>query len=70
MHRDGELVAEVNLVFACLRGDLAEVEQFYPEEFICMLRGLDMYRVGVTPDGDPMIPHKFMLDAEAAMAPS
>ena len=35
-----------------------------------MLRGLDMYRVGVTPDGDPMIPPQFMLDAEAAMTTS
>ncbi|MEC9096621.1 MAG: hypothetical protein VX776_08325, partial [Planctomycetota bacterium] len=67
VHRDSELVAEVNLVFACLRGELSEIEQFYPEEFIRMLRGLDMYQVGVTPDGEPMVPPQFMLEAEAAM---
>ena len=67
VHRDGKLIAEINLVFACLRGELSEIEQFYPEEFICMLRGLDMYRVGVTPEGEPMVPPQFMLDAEAVM---
>ena len=67
VHRDGKLIAQINLVFACLRGELSEIEQFYPEEFICMLRGLDMYRVGVTPEGEPMVPPQFMLDAEAVM---
>ena len=67
VHRDGKLIADINLVFACLRGELSEIEQFYPEEFICMLRGLDMYRVGVTPEGEPMVPPQFMLDAEAVM---
>ena len=67
VHCDGKLIAQINLVFACLRGELSEIEQFYPEEFICMLRGRDMYRVGVTPEGEPMVPPQFMLDAEAVM---
>ena len=67
VHCDGKLIAQINLVFARLRGELSEIEQFYPEEFICMLRGLDMYRVGVTPEGEPMVPPQFMLDAEAVM---
>ena len=70
VHRADELIAEVNLIFACLRGDLSDTEQFYPIDFLRLLRTLDMYKVGVTAEGDPIIPPQFMLDAEAALDPT
>ena len=64
VHCDGNLVAEINLIFACLRGEMADIDQFYPIDFINLLRALDMYKIGVTANGDPITPPQFMLDAE------
>ena len=67
VHCKDTLIAEINLMFACLRGELSVVNQFYPIDFIRMLRTLEMYKVGVTEQGEPLTPPEFMLAAETEL---
>ena len=60
----------LKLLFACLRGEMADIDQFYPIEFINLLRALDMYKIGVTANGDPITLPQFMLDAEKSLEQS
>jgi len=62
-----ETVADVDLVFAHL-DDRFEGGLFEPSEFIRLLRLMDMYKVGVMPDGTPIRVPDHLLDAEQADA--
>ena len=65
---NGEEFGVVNLVFACLTGDLADVNQFYDADFINLLRSLGLYDVGVTADGERLLPPPHLAAAENALA--
>jgi 3-hydroxyacyl-[acyl-carrier-protein] dehydratase len=66
-HINGNLQAEVSLMFAKLEDERFEsVELFEPAQFCRMLRLLHVFEVGVYPDGTPVkVPHH-MVEAEKA----
>jgi 3-hydroxyacyl-[acyl-carrier-protein] dehydratase len=54
-HCDGELQAEIDLMFAFLeQGRFAEGSLFYPGELANMLRIMNFFNVGVDAQGNPM----------------
>lgn len=67
VHREDELQAEINLMFATLSDERFDgVELFEPAEFCRMIRLLKLFDVGVNPDGTPIEVPQHMLDAEKA----
>lgn len=64
IHRDGELIAEVDLVFAHLDDRFEGIEQFEPADFLALLRTFGMFDVGVAADGSPLVPPPHLLEAE------
>jgi len=65
-HRNGELHAEASIVFAHLDDDDTTRQLFLPHEFFGTLRALGVFDIGVNPDGTPIKPPQYMLDAERA----
>lgn len=65
-HIEGELVAEVDLMFAFLDDRFPSGPLFEPVGFVAMLRAFHMYDVGRTPDGEPIELPAFYADAERA----
>jgi 3-hydroxyacyl-[acyl-carrier-protein] dehydratase len=63
---DGELVAEVELMFAFLDERFPSGPLFEPVDFAAMLRSFHMYDVGRTADGQPLELPAFYADAERA----
>jgi hypothetical protein len=68
VHCNGEEFGIVNLVFACLTGGMADVNQFYDADFINLLRSLGLYDVGVTADGEKLLPPAHLAAAEESLA--
>ncbi len=64
--RDGELLAEVEFMFAFLDERFPSGPLFEPVDFVAMLRAFHMYDVGRTPDGQPIELPAFYADAERA----
>jgi len=62
----GELVAEVDLMFAFLDERFPSGPLFEPVDFAAMLRTFHMYDVGRTSDGQPLELPAFYADAERA----
>lgn len=65
-HVQGELQAEIELVFAHLDERFQGVDLFEPAAFLGMLRLLGLYTVGKQSDGSPLQVPTHLLDAEAA----
>lgn len=63
-HIEDRLVAEVELVFANLDDRFEEIDQFYPEDFLSILRVLRVYDLGRNPDGSPLEIPPHLLEAE------
>jgi 3-hydroxyacyl-[acyl-carrier-protein] dehydratase len=63
-HVGNSLQAEVDLVFAHLDHRFQGVEQFYPSDFLAMLRCFGLYDVGRKQDGSPLDIPPHLLDAE------
>ena len=68
VHCNGKELGVVNLVFACLTGEMADVNQFYDADFINLLRSLGLYDVGVTADGEKLLPPSHLAAAEESLA--
>jgi 3-hydroxyacyl-[acyl-carrier-protein] dehydratase len=66
-HLNGQLQAEVDLVFAHLDDRFEGVELFKPDELLQMLRIFRMYEVGCKEDGSPLVIPEHMLAAERAV---
>lgn len=67
VHRGGELLANIDLMFARLTDErFDKVQLFEPAEFCRMIRLLKLFDVGVNPDGTPVTVPQHMLDAEEA----
>ncbi|MCO6457121.1 MAG: beta-hydroxyacyl-ACP dehydratase [Pirellulaceae bacterium] len=63
----GELLqAEIELVFAHLDDRFTGVEQFYPADFLAMLRCFGLYDVGRGADGGPLRVPAHLREAELA----
>ena len=60
------LQAEVEMVFAHLDERFQGVEQFYPAEFLTLLRCFGLYDVGRNADGGPLEVPPHLLEAERA----
>jgi 3-hydroxyacyl-[acyl-carrier-protein] dehydratase len=65
-HVEGELVAEVELMFAFLDERFPSGPLFEPVDFVAMLRMFHMYDVGRTSDGQPLELPAFYAEAERA----
>ncbi|MFI4876552.1 MAG: beta-hydroxyacyl-ACP dehydratase, partial [Blastopirellula sp. JB062] len=65
-HCGERLHAEVELFFAHLDEQDNDRELFDPADLLQMLRLLKVYDIGRKPDGTPITPPQYMLDAEAA----
>jgi len=59
-----EPFCEVDLLFAHLDDRFAGVEQWYPADFIAILRLFGIYDVGRAEDGSPLQVPQYLLDAE------
>ena len=67
VHKDGELQANIDLMFATLTDErFAKVQLFEPAEFCRMIRLLKLFDVGVNEDGTPIEIPQHMLEAEKA----
>ena len=67
VHRETELVANIDLMFARLADErFDDVQLFEPAEFCRMIRLLKLFEVGVHEDGSPLKIPQHMLDAEEA----
>jgi 3-hydroxyacyl-[acyl-carrier-protein] dehydratase len=64
---EGDVQAEIELVFAHLDERFRGVEQFYPGEFLSMLRCFGLYDVGRDAEGRPLQIPPHLLDAEQAL---
>ena len=64
-HIGDRVQGEILLMFAHLDDRFEGVDLFYPDEFLCMLRLLGVFDVGVKPDGSPIQVPQHLLDAEA-----
>jgi 3-hydroxyacyl-[acyl-carrier-protein] dehydratase len=58
------LQAEIELMFAYLDERFEGVEQFYPVDFLAMLRCFGLYDVGRAADGSPLQVPEYLLEAE------
>ncbi|MGE0758141.1 MAG: 3-hydroxyacyl-ACP dehydratase FabZ family protein [Pirellulaceae bacterium] len=67
-HVDGQLQAEIDLVFAHLDERFRGVDLFLPEELLQMLRIFRLYEVGRYKDGERLRIPPHMLAAEVHMA--
>ena len=61
---DGELQAEIDLMFAYLGTRFEGVEQFDPVDFLVLLRTLCVFSVGRRPDGSPVPEPAHLVDVE------
>jgi 3-hydroxyacyl-[acyl-carrier-protein] dehydratase len=61
-HKDGQLQAEMEIVFAHLGSEHAE-RLYDPETFLRMMRMLGAFEVGHAADGGPLVPPARLLDA-------
>jgi 3-hydroxyacyl-[acyl-carrier-protein] dehydratase len=67
VHRDNDLQATIELLFATLSDErFDKVQLFEPAEFCRMIRLLKIFDVGINPDGSPIEIPQRMLDAERA----
>ena len=67
VHRDGELLAEIDLMFGILDDkNFENVELFEPADFCRVIRCLRLFEVGVDQDGNPVQIPQHMTDAESA----
>lgn len=66
----GQLQAEVELFFAYLDERFDGVDQFYPADFLALIRLLGVYDVGRRQDGSPLVvpPHLLKAEQEANQA--
>ena len=65
VHRNGELQANINLIFAVLNDErFDKVQLFEPAEFCRMIRLLKLFEVGVNQDGTPIEVPQHMIEAE------
>ena len=69
-HLGDTIQAEIELVFAHLDERFHGVEQFYPGEFLSMLRCFGLYDVGRGQDGQPLEVPPHLLEAERALLAS
>ena len=65
-HIDGELQAEIELMFAHLSDADTNRELFEPVDFLAMLRIFGLYDVGRKSDGSPLDQPPHLLEAELA----
>jgi len=64
-HKDGELHAELEIVFAHFNS--SQIESLYePESFLRMMRMLGAYDIGHAADGGPLVPPTRLLQAIAS----
>jgi len=63
-HKNGELHAELEVVFGHLDHDDTERELFETGDFYAMLKSLRVFEVGVYEDGAPIRPPQHMLERE------
>ena len=63
-HIGERLVAEVELVFAFLDDRFHSGPLFEPVDFIQALHAFGMYDVGRTPEGEPILPPPYYVEAE------
>ncbi|MFT5522724.1 MAG: 3-hydroxyacyl-[acyl-carrier-protein] dehydratase [Pirellulaceae bacterium] len=64
-----ELLAEIDIVFAHLDDRFEGIDLFDPAEFLRMLRTLNLFEVGRTPDGEKLSIPAHLLAAEQALFP-
>jgi 3-hydroxyacyl-[acyl-carrier-protein] dehydratase len=69
-HIEGQLQAEVDLVFAHLDDRFEGTDLFKPDELLQMVRIFRLYEVGCKPDGSPLSIPPHMLAAEQAVLAS
>jgi hypothetical protein len=60
----GRLVADVEMVLAFLDERLYNVPLFEPVDFIEVLHAFGMYDVGRPPNGEPIFPPPYYVEAE------
>jgi 3-hydroxyacyl-[acyl-carrier-protein] dehydratase len=68
-HIGEELLAEIDIVFAHLDDRFQGVDLFEPAEFLRLLRTLNLFVVGRTPEGEKLTIPPHMLAAEKALFP-
>ena len=67
VHRESELLANIDLMFARLTEErFDKVQLFEPAEFCRMIRLLKLFEVGVNEDGTPVSVPERMIEAEKA----